>query len=133
MAHAHDFIESFQDGYDTIVGERGSRLSGGQRQRVSIARAFLKNAPIILPDEPTSALDAESEYKIQAALEDLAKGRTMIIIAHRFSTIKDAERIFVFDNSRLIAQGSHEELYLSNPLYTSLYDKQAKKDFDTNP
>ena len=132
MAHAHEFIETFEEGYETIVGERGSRLSGGQRQRISIARAFLKNAPIIILDEPTSALDAESEYNIQAALEDLAKGRTMIIIAHRFSTIKDAERIFVFDNGRIIAQGSHEELYLKDSLYTSLYDKQAQKDVDTS-
>lgn len=126
MAHAHEFIESFEQGYETIVGERGSRLSGGQRQRIAIARAFLKNAPIIILDEPTSALDAESEDTIQAALEDLAKGRTMLIIAHRFSTIKNAERIFVFDNGRIIAQGSHKELYSNNPLYTSLYDKQAK-------
>ncbi len=126
MAHAHEFIESFEEGYETIVGERGSRLSGGQRQRIAIARAFLKDAPIIILDEPTSALDAESEYNIQAALEVLAKGRTMLIIAHRFSTIKDAENIFVFDNGRIIAQGNHKDLYSSNPLYTSLYDKQAK-------
>lgn len=132
MAHAHEFIETFEDGYETIVGERGSRLSGGQRQRIAIARAFLKNAPIIILDEPTSALDAESEHMIQAALEDLAKGRTMLIIAHRFSTIKDAERIFVFDSGRIIAQGSHEELYSKNQLYTSLYDKQAQKDLSEN-
>ena len=131
MAHAHEFIETFEEGYQTIVGERGSRLSGGQRQRIAIARAFLKNAPIIILDEPTSALDAESEYNIQVALEDLAKGRTMLIIAHRFSTIKNAERIFVFDSGRIIAQGSHKELYKKNSLYTSLYDKQAKKDSNT--
>ena len=127
MAHAHEFIEDCEEGYETIVGEHGSRLSGGQRQRIAIARAFLKDAPIIILDEPTSALDAESEHNIQAALEDLAKGRTMLIIAHRFSTIKNAECIFVFDNGRIIARGSHEELYSKNPLYTSLYDKQAKK------
>jgi subfamily B ATP-binding cassette protein MsbA len=126
MAHAHDFIEAFEDGYETMVGERGSRLSGGQRQRIAIARAFLKDAPIIILDEPTSALDAESEHNIQAALEGLSKGRTVIIIAHRFSTIQHADRIFVFDDGAIIAQGTHKELYESNPLYTSLYDKQAK-------
>ena len=126
MAHAHDFIEAFEDGYETLVGERGSRLSGGQRQRIAIARAFLKNAPIIVLDEPTSALDAESEHQIQAALEGLSKGRTVLIIAHRFSTIQHADRIFVFDDGEIVAQGTHTELYQSNPLYTSLYDKQAK-------
>jgi len=126
MAHAHDFIEAFEDGYETLVGERGSRLSGGQRQRIAIARAFLKNAPIIILDEPTSALDAESEHQIQAALEGLSKGRTVLIIAHRFSTIQHADRIFVFDDGEIIANGTHTELYQSNPLYTSLYDKQAK-------
>jgi len=126
MANAHDFIEAFQDGYDTLVGERGSRLSGGQRQRIAIARALLKDAPIIILDEPTSALDAESEHNIQAALETLAKGRTVIIIAHRFSTIQHADRIFVFEDGHIIAQGPHRELYQSNELYTSLYDKQAK-------
>ena len=126
MAHAHDFIEAFEDGYETLVGERGSRLSGGQRQRIAIARAFLKNAPIIILDEPTSALDAESEHQIQAALEGLSKGRTVLIIAHRFSTIQHADRIFVFDDGEIVAQGTHAQLYESNPLYTSLYDKQAK-------
>lgn len=126
MANAHDFIEAFQDGYDTLVGERGSRLSGGQRQRIAIARAFLKDAPIIILDEPTSALDAESEHNIQTALETLAKGRTVLIIAHRFSTIQHADRIFVFEDGHIIAQGPHRELYQSNELYTSLYDKQAK-------
>lgn len=126
MAHAHDFIEAFEDGYDTLVGERGSRLSGGQRQRISIARAFLKNASIIILDEPTAALDAESEHKIQSALEDLAQGRTVLIIAHRFSTIQHADNIFVFEDGHIIAQGPHEELYQSNELYTSLYNKQIK-------
>ena len=126
MANAHDFIEAFEDGYDTLVGERGSRLSGGQRQRIAIARALLKDAPIIILDEPTSALDAESEHNIQAALETLAKGRTVLIIAHRFSTIQHADSIFVFEDGHIIAQGPHRELYQSNELYTSLYDKQAK-------
>jgi subfamily B ATP-binding cassette protein MsbA len=126
MAHAHDFIEAFEEGYETLVGERGSRLSGGQRQRIAIARAFLKDAPIIVLDEPTSALDAESEHNIQAALEDLSKGRTVLIIAHRFSTIQHADRILVFDDGEIIATGTHKELYASNELYRSLYDKQAK-------
>lgn len=126
MANAHEFIESLEAGYDTLVGERGSRLSGGQRQRISIARAFLKNAPIIILDEPTSALDAESEHQIQAALENLSKGRTVLIIAHRFSTIQHADRILVFDAGRIVAMGSHSELYPTNDLYRSLYDKQAR-------
>ncbi|MDP4879804.1 MAG: ABC transporter ATP-binding protein/permease, partial [Opitutales bacterium] len=126
MANAHDFIEAQDDGYDTEVGERGSRLSGGQRQRVSIARAFLKDAPIIILDEPTSALDAESEHQIQAALETLSKGRTVLIIAHRFSTIQHADRILVFNEGEIIATGPHKELYPTNELYRSLYDKQAK-------
>ncbi|ADE55550.1 ABC transporter ATP-binding protein [Coraliomargarita akajimensis] len=126
MAHAHEFIQALDNGYETIVGERGSRLSGGQRQRISIARAFLKNAPIIVLDEPTSALDAESEHNIQLALEELAKGRTVLIIAHRFSTIQHADRILVFDQGEIIATGTHAELYPSNELYRSLYDKQSK-------
>lgn len=132
MAHAHEFIVAFEDGYETRVGERGSRLSGGQRQRIAIARAFLKDAPIIVLDEPTSALDAESEHHIQAALESLSKGRTVLIIAHRFSTIQYANRIFVFDNGKIIAEGSHKELYSQNSLYTSLYDKQAKTALEDN-
>lgn len=126
MAQAHDFIEAMEKGYDTQVGERGSRLSGGQRQRISIARAFLKNAPIIILDEPTSALDAESEHEIQIALEELSRGRTVIIIAHRFSTIQHADRILVFDAGEIIASGTHAELYAQNPLYQSLYNKQAQ-------
>jgi len=125
MANAHSFIESLPEGYETPVGERGSRLSGGQRQRISIARAFLKNAPIIILDEPTSALDAESEHQIQSALEALSKGRTVLIIAHRFSTIQHADRILVFNAGEIVASGAHAELYPTNELYRSLYDKQA--------
>jgi subfamily B ATP-binding cassette protein MsbA len=125
MANAADFIEQLDGGYEYVVGERGNRLSGGQRQRVSIARAFLKNAPIIILDEPTSALDAESEHSIQAALKTLSEGRTVLIIAHRFSTIQHADRILVFDGGCIAASGTHQELYTSNPLYKSLYDKQA--------
>lgn len=132
MAYAHEFIEELENGYETAVGERGSRLSGGQRQRISIARAFLKNAPMIILDEPTSALDAESEHKIQAALEELAKGRTVLIIAHRFSTIQHADRILVFDSGEIVASGTHHELYASNNLYKSLYDKQSSTALESN-
>jgi subfamily B ATP-binding cassette protein MsbA len=125
-AFAHDFIQDLEDGYESQVGERGSRLSGGQRQRISIARAFLKNAPIIILDEPTSALDAESEEQVQAALKNLSKGRTVIIIAHRFSTIQYADRILVFEKGEIIAQGTHTELYSNSELYKGLYDKQVR-------
>lgn len=124
-AFAHDFIEAFPNGYDTIVGERGATLSGGQRQRIALARAFLRNAPILILDEATSALDSESEAFIQAALEKLVIGKTVFIIAHRFSTIRAATKILVFDRGEIIAHGRHTELYRSNALYKSLYDKQS--------
>jgi subfamily B ATP-binding cassette protein MsbA len=125
-AFAHDFITTMlPQGYDTIVGERGSQLSGGQKQRIAIARAFLRNAPILILDEATSALDSESEAAIQAALKKLVVGKTVIIIAHRFSTIRGASMILVFDHGRIVGQGSHAELYRSNSLYKSLYDRQA--------
>ncbi|MBK1831415.1 ABC transporter ATP-binding protein [Verrucomicrobiaceae bacterium R5-34] len=125
-AHAHDFIEkTLDDSYQTMVGEKGTRLSGGQRQRIAIARAFLKNAPILILDEATSALDSESEAKIQQALEELVKGRTTFIIAHRFSTIKIADRILVFDQGKIVADGAHAEIYDSSGLYRDLYDRQS--------
>src|SRR5581483_6467504 len=125
-AYAHDFIMNLlPQGYDTVVGERGSQLSGGQKQRVAIARAFLRNAPLLILDEATSALDSESEAAIQAALKKLVIGKTVIIIAHRFSTIRDATMILVFDRGRVIGEGNHARLYQSNPLYKSLYDGQA--------
>jgi len=123
-AFAHDFINSFPQGYDTIVGERGARLSGGQKQRLALARAFLRNAPILILDEATSALDSESEASIQKALKQLVVGKTVLIIAHRFSTIRDATMILVFDQGRIAASGSHAELYSSSVLYKSLYDRQ---------
>lgn len=126
MANADDFITTLDGGFEYLVGERGNRLSGGQRQRISIARAFLKDVPIIVLDEPTSALDAESEHAIQAALDSLSKGRTVLIIAHRFSTIQHADRILVFDKGRILASGTHAELYANNSLYKSLYDKQTQ-------
>ena len=124
-AFAHDFINDLEDGYQNQVGERGSRLSGGQRQRISIARALLKNAPIIILDEPTSSLDTESEQQVQAALKNLSEGRTVIIITHRFSTIQHADRILVFNNGKIVAQGTHSQLYSNNKLYKGLYDKQV--------
>ncbi|MDB4385272.1 ABC transporter ATP-binding protein/permease [Opitutaceae bacterium] len=124
-AYAHDFIESLPDGYETIVGERGASLSGGQRQRLALARAFLRDAPILILDEATSALDSESEAAIQKALRQLVVGKTVLIIAHRFSTIRDASMILVFDKGRIAAQGTHSELIADNPLYRTLYERQS--------
>ena len=124
-ASAHQFIMSLPDGYDTVVGERGASLSGGQRQRLALARAFLRNAPILILDEATSALDSESEAAIQTALARLMIGRTVFIIAHRFSTIRDASMILVFDQGKIIATGSHDELLANNSLYHSLYERQT--------
>ena len=123
-AHADDFIRTLPNGYETVVGERGSLLSGGQKQRLALARAFLRNAPILILDEATSALDSQSEQFIQEALKKLMVGKTVLIIAHRFSTIRDASMILVFDHGEVIATGNHGELYGSNPLYKSLYDRQ---------
>jgi subfamily B ATP-binding cassette protein MsbA len=123
-AFADDFIRQLPQGYDTIVGERGAALSGGQRQRVALARAFLRHAPILILDEATSALDGDSEAAIQAALQKLVVGKTVLIIAHRFSTIRDASKILVFDQGEIVATGSHAELYAANLLYRSLYDRQ---------
>lgn len=123
-AFAHDFILAFDDGYNTVVGERGARLSGGQKQRIAIARAFLRNAPILILDEATSALDSESEEMVQKALVELVQNRTVFIIAHRFSTIKLANRIMVFDKGSLRANGTHAELYEQDDLYKNLYDRQ---------
>ncbi len=124
-AFADKFINEFPDGYDTIVGERGARLSGGQKQRLAVARAFLRNAPILILDEATSALDSQSEQMIQEALKHLVVGKTVLIIAHRFSTIRDASMILVFDQGSVVANGPHRELYEENGLYRQLYDRQA--------
>jgi subfamily B ATP-binding cassette protein MsbA len=119
-AAAHDFITALPQGYDTIVGDRGGNLSGGERQRVALARAFLRNAPILLLDEPTSALDAESEAKVQDALKRLAKGRTVLVIAHRLATVRDADRILVFDQGKIVEMGKHDGLIAENGLYARL-------------
>src|SRR5262249_53949377 len=119
-AAAHDFISELPNGYDTSVGEAGGRLSGGQRQRIAIARAFLKDAPILLLDEATSARATESEAKVQAALERLMKGRTTLLIAHRLSTVRGADRIYVVDAGRVVEQGSHASLMKKGGLYARL-------------
>ncbi|KXU35907.1 ABC transporter [Cephaloticoccus primus] len=124
-AHADEFIRNLPKGYDTNVGEHGALVSGGQKQRIAIARAFLRNAPILILDEATSALDAQSEQMIQDALQRLVVGKTVLIIAHRFSTIRDASMILVLDQGRLVASGPHAELYANTPLYRSLYDQQT--------
>ncbi|CAA7617993.1 Lipid A export ATP-binding/permease protein MsbA [Magnetospirillum sp. LM-5] len=123
-AAAHDFILSLPDGYDTVVGERGLNLSGGQRQRLAIARAMLKNAPILLLDEATSALDTESERQVQVALEHLMKGRTTIVIAHRLSTVVNADVIHVMDRGRVVESGDHNALLAQGGLYARLYALQ---------
>jgi subfamily B ATP-binding cassette protein MsbA len=120
-AHAHDFIMSFPDQYQTIVGEKGINVSGGQRQRIAIARAIVKNPRILLLDEATSALDSESERLVQEALEQLMKGRTTFVIAHRLTTIQRADRILVLNKGRLVETGTHAELMDRKGLYQYLY------------
>lgn len=123
-AFALEFIEAFPQGFDTVIGESGVRLSGGQQQRISIARAILKNAPILILDEATSALDTESERKVQQALDNLMKNRTTLVIAHRLSTIKNADRIVVMQEGRIIEEGSHESLLQQGGMYEGLHSLQ---------
>ena len=119
-AAAHDFLTALPQGYDTYVGERGVMLSGGQKQRIAIARAILRDAPILLLDEATWALDAESERAVQHAVDDLAQGRTTLIVAHRLATVKKADRILVFDEGRIVAEGTHDDLVAEGGLYARL-------------
>jgi subfamily B ATP-binding cassette protein MsbA len=128
MAEIHAVIEQLPQGYQTIVGENGIGLSGGQRQRIAIARAILKNAPILILDEATSALDSESERHVQAALETLMQGRTTLVIAHRLSTIEKADRIVVLQKGQIVEIGSHSELLAKGGVYAQLHRIQ----FDWN-
>ncbi len=127
-ADIHDFIMSLPQGYDTQVGERGVKLSGGQRQRISIARAFLKSAPILLLDEPTSAVDTETEQEIQKAITRVARDKTVIVIAHRLSTIQNADCIYVVRNGIIVESGTHGELLAQNGIYAGLYGKEVSVD-----
>jgi subfamily B ATP-binding cassette protein MsbA len=123
-ALAHDFIMELPAGYDTVIGERGVRLSGGERQRIAIARALLKNAPILILDEATSALDSESEALVQSALQNLMTGRTVFVIAHRLSTVRRADRIVVLESGTITDIGAHEELMQKLGTYRRLHDLQ---------
>ena len=127
FSFADEFIKNLPKKYDTIIGENGIRLSGGEKQRLSIARAILKKSPIILLDEATSSLDAETEDKIQKAINFLTKGRTTIVIAHRLSTILNSDKIYVIDQGQVTGQGTHKELIISSEVYKNFYEKQIKK------
>jgi ABC-type multidrug transport system fused ATPase/permease subunit len=123
-AFAHDFILDLPRRYDTVIGERGSRLSGGQRQRIAIARALLKDPPILILDEATSSLDAESERLVQSALANLMKGRTTLVIAHRLATVRNADRILVLDGGEIREVGRHEDLLKTGGIYSRLHELQ---------
>src|SRR5437763_3325619 len=123
-ANAHDFITALPEGYDTFIGESGVLLSGGQRQRLAIARALFKDPPILILDEATSALDTESERLVQQALNNLMQGRTTLVIAHRLSTVRNADKIVVLDKGEIVESGPHEELLARRGVYRKLYDLQ---------
>ncbi|HYJ48262.1 MAG TPA: ATP-binding cassette domain-containing protein, partial [Pyrinomonadaceae bacterium] len=126
LANAHEFIEKMPEGYDTMVGERGQTLSGGQRQRLAIARAIIRNSPILIMDEPSSGLDAASEQLVFGALERLMEGKTSVVIAHRLATVRRADVIFVVQDGVVLESGSHRELCERGGLYSQLYEIQFK-------
>jgi subfamily B ATP-binding cassette protein MsbA len=130
-AHAHDFIVQLPEGYETLLSERGGGLSGGQKQRISIARALLKNAPLLLLDEPTSALDSQSEAQVQNAMNAVMQNRTVLVIAHRLSTVRQANRIIVLDQGSIVESGSHEELLGRDGVYRKLYLKNFEEEQHT--
>jgi ABC-type multidrug transport system fused ATPase/permease subunit len=127
-ANAAGFIRQLPQGFDTVLGERGTRLSGGQRQRIAIARALLRDPPILILDEATSALDTESERLVQQAIDRLMRDRTVLVIAHRLATVRDADEIVVLEEGRIVQRGTHEELYRSGGLYRRLHDLQFRDD-----
>jgi ABC-type multidrug transport system fused ATPase/permease subunit len=132
-ANAHDFISALPQGYDTEVGERGAQLSGGERQRIALARAFIKAAPILVLDEPTSSIDSKTENVILDAMDELMVGRTSILVAHRLSTIRDADLILVMSEGMLVEQGTNEELLAQNGLYRQLHDAQSRERVPRKP
>jgi ATP-binding cassette, subfamily B, bacterial MsbA len=127
-ANASGFIASLPQGFDTVLGERGTRLSGGQRQRIAIARALLRDPPILILDEATSALDTESERLVQQAIERLMQDRTVLVIAHRLATVRDADEIVVLEGGQIVQRGSHEELRQAGGLYRRLHDLQFRSE-----
>ena len=127
MSFSEEFINKLPNKYNTLIGENGVRLSGGEKQRLSIARAMLKKSSIVLLDEATSSLDAETENKIQKAINYLTKNRTTLVIAHRLSTILNSDKIYVIDNGKVIDEGKHEDLIKNSKIYNNFYEKQIRK------
>ena len=126
LANCHDFIQNLPDSYDTNIGDLGGNLSGGEKQRISIARAILKDAPIVILDEPTASLDTKSELAVQKAIDSLVKNRTVIVIAHRLSTITHADNILVMSEGEIIQQGKHEQILVLSEIYKSMWEAQTR-------